>query len=50
MYPIFQEEPREQVNAVGGFWGEPQRNYDLYLNMYNPRWRDQPNLAMEIHK
>ena len=30
-----QEEPIEQVNAAGGFSGQPQRKYDPYSSMYN---------------
>ncbi|XP_042954698.1 uncharacterized protein LOC122291116 [Carya illinoinensis] len=45
--PTLQEEPIEQVNAAGGFLGQLQRKYDPYLSMYNPRWRDHPNLSYE---
>ena len=38
MCPTLQEEPIEQVNAVGGFLGQPQRKYDPYLSIYNPRY------------
>ncbi|KAL0387496.1 UNVERIFIED_CONTAM: hypothetical protein Sradi_2631400 [Sesamum radiatum] len=31
------------VNAVGGFPGQPQRRYDPPSNFYNPRWRDHQN-------
>ncbi|XP_041009434.1 uncharacterized protein LOC121253491 [Juglans microcarpa x Juglans regia] len=41
------EEPIEQVNAAGGFPGQPQRKYDPYSNTYNPGWRDHPNLSYE---
>ena len=43
--PTLQEEPIEQVNAAGGFPGQPQRKYDPYANTYNPGWRDHPNLS-----
>ncbi|XP_019055703.1 PREDICTED: uncharacterized protein LOC104611813 [Nelumbo nucifera] len=45
MCPTLQEEPIEQVNAAGGFPGQPQRNYDPYSSTYNPGWRDHPNLS-----
>ncbi|XP_019051551.1 PREDICTED: uncharacterized protein LOC104587430 [Nelumbo nucifera] len=45
MCPTLQEEPIEQVNAAGGFPGQPQRKYDPYSSTYNPRWRDHPNLS-----
>ena len=45
MCPTLQEEPIEQVNAAGGFPGQPQRKYDPYSSMYNPGWRDHPNLS-----
>ena len=35
MCPTLQEEPIEQVNAAGGFPGQPQRKYDPYSSMYN---------------
>ncbi|XP_068657926.1 uncharacterized protein [Aristolochia californica] len=40
-----QEEPTEQVNAAGGFPGQPQRKYDPYSNTYNMGWMDHPNLS-----
>ncbi|XP_010247770.1 PREDICTED: uncharacterized protein LOC104590728 [Nelumbo nucifera] len=40
-----QDESMQQVNAVGGFPGQPQRKYDPYSNYYNPGWRDHPNLS-----
>jgi len=43
--PTLQEEPTEQVNAAGGFPGQPQRNYDPFSKTYNPGWRDHPNLS-----
>jgi hypothetical protein len=45
MCPTLQEEPIKQVNAAGGFPGQPQRKYDPYLSTYNPGWRDHPNLS-----
>ncbi|XP_030928574.1 uncharacterized protein LOC115954779 [Quercus lobata] len=45
MCPTLQEEPIEQVNAVGDFPGQPQRKYDPYSSMYNPGWRDHLNLS-----
>ena len=45
MCPTLQEEPIEQVNAVGGFSGQPQRKYDPYSSMYNSGQRDHPNLS-----
>jgi hypothetical protein len=45
MCPTLQEEPIEQVNAAGGFPGQPQRKYDPYSSTYNPRWRDYTNLS-----
>ncbi|XP_068663028.1 uncharacterized protein [Aristolochia californica] len=47
MCPTLQEEPTEQVNAAGGFPGQPQRKYDPYLNTYNMGLRDHPNLSYE---
>ncbi|XP_073153135.1 uncharacterized protein [Henckelia pumila] len=44
MCPTLQGETVEQVNATGGFPGPPQRNYDPYLNTYNPGWIDHPHL------
>ena len=43
--PTLQKEPIEQVNAAGGFPGQPQRKYDPYSSTNNPRWRDHPNLS-----
>ncbi|XP_038978588.1 uncharacterized protein LOC120108942, partial [Phoenix dactylifera] len=45
MCPTLQEEPTEQVNAAGGFPGQPQRKYDPYSSTYNQGWRDHPNLS-----
>ncbi|XP_062161981.1 uncharacterized protein LOC133869015 [Alnus glutinosa] len=45
MCPTLQEEPIEQVNAAGGFPGQPQRRYDPYSSTYNPGWRDHLNLS-----
>ncbi|XP_062155157.1 uncharacterized protein LOC133863203 [Alnus glutinosa] len=47
MCPTLQKEPIEQVNAAGGFPGQPQRKYDPYSSTYNPGWRDHPNLSYE---
>ncbi|KAK8607767.1 hypothetical protein V6N13_046374 [Hibiscus sabdariffa] len=35
----------ENVNAVGNFPGPPQRPYNPYSSIYNPGWRDHPNLS-----
>ena len=45
MCPTLQEEPIEQVNAAGGFPGQPQRKYDPYSSTYNSGWKDHPNLS-----
>ncbi|XP_010247672.1 PREDICTED: uncharacterized protein LOC104590649 [Nelumbo nucifera] len=45
MCPTLQDEPYDQAIAVGGF---PQRRYNPYSNMYNPRWRDHPNLSYGV--
>ncbi|XP_022865519.1 uncharacterized protein LOC111385368 [Olea europaea var. sylvestris] len=45
MCPTLQED--KLVNAVGSFPGQPQRNYNPYSNVYNPGWRDHPNLNYE---
>ncbi|XP_019149873.1 PREDICTED: uncharacterized protein LOC109146677 [Ipomoea nil] len=45
MCPTLQYNSCEDVNAVGGFPGQPQRNYDPYSNTYNPGWRDHPNFS-----
>ena len=45
MCPTFQEESIKQVNVAGGFPGQSQRKYDPYSSMYNPGWRDHPNLS-----
>ncbi|XP_031096917.1 uncharacterized protein LOC116001167 [Ipomoea triloba] len=45
MCPTLQYDYCEQANAVGGFPGQPQRNYDPYSNTYNPGWRDHPNFS-----
>jgi hypothetical protein len=36
MCPTLQKEHIEQVNAVGGFLGQQQRQYDPFLSTYNP--------------
>ncbi|XP_073295878.1 uncharacterized protein [Primulina huaijiensis] len=43
--PTLQEDPTQQVNAIGGFPGQPQHRYDPYSNSYNPRWKDHPNFS-----
>nr|GEZ30545.1 DNA-directed DNA polymerase [Tanacetum cinerariifolium] len=45
MFPTLQNGLLEQMNAVGGFPGPPQRKYDPFSNTYNPRWRDYPNFS-----
>lgn len=45
MCPTLQEDPMQQDNAIGGFPGQPQRQYDPYSNSYNPGWRDHPNFS-----
>ncbi|GJS83976.1 uncharacterized protein Tco_0750517 [Tanacetum coccineum] len=49
MCPTFQDGSPEQMNAVGGFPGPPQRKYDPFSNTYNPRWRDHPNFSYGSH-
>ncbi|KAJ7969247.1 DNA-directed DNA polymerase [Quillaja saponaria] len=44
MCPTLQEEPMEQVDAMGGFLGQPQHKYDPYFNTYNLGWRNHSNL------
>ncbi|XP_073017848.1 uncharacterized protein [Primulina eburnea] len=44
-YPTLQEDPMQQVNAIGGFPGQPQHRYDPYSNSYNPGWKDHPNFS-----
>ncbi|KAL0297993.1 UNVERIFIED_CONTAM: hypothetical protein Sangu_3167600 [Sesamum angustifolium] len=43
--PSLQEGVMPNVNAVGGFFGQPQRRYDPHSNFYNPGWRDHPNFS-----
>ncbi|XP_073039161.1 uncharacterized protein [Primulina eburnea] len=43
--PTLQEDPTQQVNAIGGFPGQPQHRYDPYSNRYNPGWKDHPNFS-----
>ncbi|KAL0324590.1 UNVERIFIED_CONTAM: Retrovirus-related Pol polyprotein from transposon opus [Sesamum calycinum] len=43
--PSLQEGVMPNVNAVGGFFGQPQRRYDPNSNFYNPGWRDHPNFS-----
>ncbi|GJS57233.1 uncharacterized protein Tco_0652017 [Tanacetum coccineum] len=45
MCPTLQDGSPEQMNAVGGFPGPPQRKYDPFSNTYNPGWRDHPNFS-----
>ncbi|XP_073290995.1 uncharacterized protein [Primulina huaijiensis] len=42
---VGQEDPTQQVNAIGGFPGQPQHRYDPYSNSYNPGWKDHPNFS-----
>ncbi|KAK4394448.1 Retrovirus-related Pol polyprotein from transposon opus [Sesamum angolense] len=43
--PSLQEGVMPNVNAGGGFFGQPQRRYDPNSNFYNPGWRDHPNFS-----
>ncbi|KAK4381432.1 hypothetical protein Sango_2968700 [Sesamum angolense] len=43
--PSLQEGVMPNVNAIGGFFGQPQRRYDPNSNFYNPGWRDHPNFS-----
>ncbi|XP_071933567.1 uncharacterized protein [Coffea arabica] len=43
MCPMMQEESAEQVN-MAGHAPAPRRPYDPYSSIYNPGWRDHPNL------
>ncbi|KAL0281993.1 UNVERIFIED_CONTAM: hypothetical protein Sangu_2977700 [Sesamum angustifolium] len=43
--PSLQGGVMPNVNAVGGFSGQPQRRYDPHSNFYNPGWRDHPNFS-----
>ncbi|GKE50307.1 DNA-directed DNA polymerase, partial [Tanacetum coccineum] len=45
MCPTLQDGSLEQMNAVGGFPGPPQRKYDPLSSTYNPGWRDHPNFS-----
>lgn len=45
MCPTFQEDPMQQANVIGGFPGQPQRQYDPYSNSYNPGLREHPNFS-----
>ena len=38
MCPTLYEDTMQNVNAIGGFPGPPQRKYDPYSNTYNPGW------------
>ncbi|XP_062080513.1 uncharacterized protein LOC133785278 [Humulus lupulus] len=42
--PTLQEVQIEQVNVIGGFPGQPRKQYDPYSNTYNERSRDHPNI------
>ncbi|XP_071918729.1 uncharacterized protein [Coffea arabica] len=44
MCPIMQEEGAEQVNMVGHALA-PRRPFNPYSRIYNPGWRDHPNLS-----
>ncbi|XP_031112037.1 uncharacterized protein LOC116016008 [Ipomoea triloba] len=44
MCPTLQN-PSQELNAIGGFSGQPNRRYDPFSNQYNPGWRDHPNLS-----
>ncbi|KAE8705810.1 tRNA dimethylallyltransferase 2 [Hibiscus syriacus] len=44
MCPTLQDDSHEYTNAVGRFPDPPQMKYDPYSNIYNPGWRDHPNL------
>ncbi|KAK4382715.1 hypothetical protein Sango_2845400 [Sesamum angolense] len=46
-YPMLQEEPTMHANAIGGFSRPSQRGHDPFSNIYNPGWRDHPNLRYE---
>ncbi|KAL0462322.1 UNVERIFIED_CONTAM: hypothetical protein Slati_0119800 [Sesamum latifolium] len=37
--------PIEHAEAIGEFFGQPQRRYDPFSNTYNPRWKDHPNMS-----
>ncbi|KAL0428395.1 UNVERIFIED_CONTAM: hypothetical protein Slati_3014300 [Sesamum latifolium] len=43
--PSLQEGVLPDVNAVGGFPGQPQQKYDPHSNFYNPGWRNHPNFS-----
>ncbi|XP_068636020.1 uncharacterized protein [Aristolochia californica] len=45
MCSTLQEEHIEQVNAAGGYPGQPQGKYDPYSNTYNMGWRDHANFS-----
>ncbi|XP_031131881.1 uncharacterized protein LOC116033267 [Ipomoea triloba] len=44
MCPTLQN-PSQELNAIGGFSGQPNRRYDPFSNQYDPGWRDHPNLS-----
>jgi hypothetical protein len=41
--PTLYEGPTKDVNAIGGFPGQPRQQYNPYSNTYNEGWRDHPN-------
>ncbi|KAL0439161.1 UNVERIFIED_CONTAM: hypothetical protein Slati_2399100 [Sesamum latifolium] len=43
--PSLQEGVMPDMNAVGGFPGQPQRKYDSFSNFYNPGWRNHLNFS-----
>ena len=44
---LYEEGNSKKVNTMGRFQGQNgfQRKYDPFSNIYNPRWRDHPNLS-----
>ncbi|GJT37753.1 DNA-directed DNA polymerase [Tanacetum coccineum] len=50
MCPTLQDGSPEQMNAVGGFPGPPQRKYDPFSSTYNLGWRDHPNFSYGSRK
>ncbi|XP_057452606.1 uncharacterized protein LOC130744437 [Lotus japonicus] len=42
--PILQEPENPEAYAANIFNNQPQQNYDLSSNRYNPGWRNHPNL------
>jgi hypothetical protein len=46
MCPTMREDYIEQANAVdGAFNGQPSGSMIHFSNIYNPGWRDHPNLC-----